>query len=143
MLKNLREMLGAGTAAYFSKDSARKTTEPGGVAIIVGPTLGTSFDHAKVRTDKSGHGILVRVRLRTISGFLSVYGTYWPFVSSRSQSEDLSAKLWNRVREYCRGIRLHNPDPIVYIQSLLDQWTSHDWEEGCEGKIIGGDFNST
>ena len=141
--KKFREQFGAGTSSYFSKDPARKHGEPGGVSIIVGPRWGTSIDHNSSRTDLSGHGVLTRIRLNTESGYLSIYGTYWPFVPSSGLSDDGNAKLWNRVREYCRSKRMHDSDPITYIHSLIDQWMSRDWEDQCIGVIIGGDFNST
>ena len=94
-------------------------------------------------TDRSGHGVLVKIRLKTISGFLSVYGTYWPYVPSTDCALEGSAKLWVRIRDFCRREKMHETDPIVYIQSLIDQWISRDWEESCEGVILGGDFNST
>ncbi len=141
--KKFREQLGAGTTSYFSKDPSRKHGEPGGVGIIVGPRWGTSIDHNSSRTDLSGHGVLTRIRLNTKSGPLSIYGTYWPFVPSSGLSDDGVAKLWNRVREYCRSKNMHDIDPIAYIHSLIDQWMSHDWEDKCTGVIIGGDFNST
>ena len=127
--KQFRERLGAGTVTYFTKDALRKPTEPGGIGIIVGTKWGPSLVRDGSRTDHTGHGVLARIRLRTSSGFLSIYGTYWPFVPSKEDLEKGESKLWYRVREFCINKRIHDSDPIRHIQSLYDQWASRDWED--------------
>ena len=76
--KHFVTLLGAGTKTYFSKDDGRLPGEPGGIAIIIGPKWGPSYIGDNSRTDFSGQGVLTRIHLRTETGFLAIYGTYWP-----------------------------------------------------------------
>ena len=132
-----------GVCQLLSKDPLRKPTEPGGIGVVVGPKWGASVLSDGSRTDNTGHGVLIRVRLRTSTGFLSIYGTYWPFVRFKDQLNTGESKLWSRVHDFCKNNRMHDTDPIRHIQSLYDQWASRDWGDGCKGLILGGDFNST
>ena len=140
--KLFKQGLGAGTSCYFTVDPSRQPGEPGGIAVIVGPKWGTSLLHEQSRTDRSGHGVLTRVRLRTASGFLSIYGTYWPYKPDPSTKSEGSKKLWNRVHSFCQSDFLQDPDPLLFIQSLIDQWMAGDWEDRADGLVLAGDFNS-
>ena len=51
-------------------------------------------------------------------------------------------KRWNRLHSFCPDEQMHDPDPIRFIEELLDQWISRDWEDSAKGIIIGGDFSS-
>ena len=33
---------------------------------------------------------------------------------------------------------MHNPDPLLYIQSLIDQWMAGDWEDRADGIVLAG-----
>ena len=95
--KVFKQGLGAGTSCYFSVDPSRQHSEPGGISFIVGPKWGTSVIHDESRTDRSGHGVLARVRLRTTSGFLSVHGPCSPYKPSPAHMSEGSKNLWNNV----------------------------------------------
>ena len=100
--RKFKDLLGTGTTCFFTQDSLRLPGEPGGIGIVVGPQWGTSIDYDGCITDRSGHGVLARIRLRTSTGFLSIYGTYWPYVPASEDHSEGSAKLWSRVRNFCR-----------------------------------------
>ena len=109
---------------------------------MVGAKWGPSCITEMSRINRSGQGALARIRLRTTTNFISIYGVYWPCVPQLGGSNDSTRKLWSRIHAFCTLNVMHNPDPIEYIQSLIEQWMSHDWEDKGDGVIIGGDFNS-
>ena len=135
--------LGPGTKTYFSNDPNRRSGEPGGITIVIGPRWGPSYIPDTGRTDYSGHGILARVHIQTVTGIISILGTYWPCVpSGHSESTAGDCKLYNRVKAYLAAQHHRDPDPIQYVQSLILQWIQSAWTAGCEGIILGGDLNS-
>ena len=82
----------------------------------------------------------------TVTGFLSIDGTYWPYVSGQiTVSEEGGGNcgtLWTRVHAFCHDEHLHDPDPVRFTLTLLDQCISHDKENSANDFIIGGDFSS-
>ena len=137
------QRLGAGSQLYFSKDPNRRPGEPGGIICVVSPTWGPSYLPQHSRSDSSGQGVMTCIRLRTESSFLSILGTYWPFVPvGASRMEESSKKLYNRLFQYCKTIHPQNPDPISHIQNLMVHWMTSAWEDGCTGFIATGDLNS-
>ena len=143
--KIFKDILGPGSQVYFSKDPNRTHGEYGGIVIIIGVIWGPSYIPANSRTDDTGQGILARIHLRTITGFISIMGTYWPFVPSKdmqTKPAELSHKLWHRVKAFCKSRHAHKPDPIEYLKHLMIKWMDNDTAEGCEGHIHCGDYNS-
>ena len=135
------KLLGVGTKVYCSKDPNRRTGEPGGITIIIGPQWGPSYMSEDSRSDASGHGALARIHLRTDTGFMAILGTYWPEKPS-DKSVSHRKGLWSRILEFRQQQKAHNPDPTVYIQELTLQWLAQDRQNGCQCSIIGGDMNS-
>jgi hypothetical protein len=62
---------------------------------------------------------------------------------STSESIPYEKKLWPRILEYRKQQKVHNPDPILYLQNLALTWIAKDRSEGCQAFILGGDLNST